>query len=85
MAPKDPHDFVDPTSSWKEWANYVLLTLEDLKHDSDENKKLISKMVTELNVLKTKVSIRAGLIGAIAGFLPALAILIYFLLKNHHP
>lgn len=68
-------------NGWNEWAKYVLITLEELKKDTGENNELINKLRTELKVLQTRMNLRAGLIGAISGFLPSAAVLIYFLLK----
>lgn len=69
-------------NGWNEWANFVLKTLEELKKDTGENNELINKLRIELKVLQTKMDIRAGLIGAISGFLPAVTVLIYFLIKT---
>lgn len=75
----DPNDA--PKNGWNEWAKYVLKTLEKLEKSIDENEKLIQKLVLELKLLQFKTSMRAGLIGALSGFLPAAAVAIYFIVK----
>jgi hypothetical protein len=69
------------SSSWTEWAKYVLKTLEELKAQGGERDKLLNKMITEIKIMQTKMTMRAGFTGALAGFLPAAAIAIYALIK----
>ena len=68
-------------SNWSEWAKYVLKTLEELKAQGAERDKVLNKLVTEIKIIQTKMTMRAGLTGAIAGFLPAAAVAIYALIK----
>jgi len=66
---------------WKEWANYVLKTLEELKKTISDNNDLIHKLKLEIRIMQTKMSMRAGLIGALTGMIPSVIALIYIYLK----
>ena len=69
------------SSSWKEWAKYVLKTLDELKEQGEKRDIILNKLLIEIRVMQTKMTMRAGLVGVIAGFLPSLGVLIYFIIK----
>lgn len=70
-----------PKNGWNEWAKHVLITLEKLEEKGEERDKLIQKLILDLKLLQFKTSLRAGFLGAVAGFLPAAAVAIYFIIK----
>jgi len=70
-----------PKNGWNEWAKYVLETVKELKAKGEERDKLINKLIVDIKVMQTKATMRAGLIGALGGFLPAAAVAIYAIIK----
>ena len=68
-------------SKWSEWAKYVLKTLEELKTQGEKRDIVLNKLVTEIKVMQTKMTMRAGFVGALAGFLPAAVVAIYVIIK----
>ena len=71
----------DSKNGWNEWAKYVLKTLEKLEEEGSINREEIQKIRTALKIVQIRMSMRAALIGAVAGFLPAVTLLIYFLIR----
>lgn len=70
-----------PQNGWNEWAKYILETIKELKSKGDKRDEAINKLIVEIKVMQTKMALRAGLTGALAGFLPALAVAIYAIIK----
>jgi len=70
-------------SSWRDWANYVIKTLEENKDESADNRDNIHKLRTEIKIIQTKMTIRAGITGALAAMVPVtIALIIYLLTKG---
>jgi hypothetical protein len=65
---------------WKEWSNYVLKELERLNDNVETVKNEIGDIKISLATLQTSFKIKSGIWGAIAGLIPAVAVLIYTLL-----
>lgn len=59
-------------NGWSEWRHHVLIELERLNKGQSEMKIEISKIQTNVTVLKLK----AGVWGAIAGMIPVLIMLL---------
>ena len=72
----DPKD-----NGWSEYEKHVLHTLKRLEDAGGARDIILNKLVIDVKVIQTKMTMRAGLVGAIAGFLPAAAVLIYFMVK----
>lgn len=79
-------------NGWNEWAKYVLLSLEELKKQHSESEikddklqllviKEISDLRGEIKVINNRITQRATAISLLAGGLPALATLIFWVLK----
>lgn len=68
----------DETNGWPEWKNVVTIGLADGKKVDAEQQKLIQALQIEIAVIKVK----STLWGGIAGLVPSLATLIYFIIKN---
>ena len=70
-------------SSWKEWAKYVLKTLEELKLQGSNRDIVLNKLIIEIKVMQTKMTIRAGLTGALAAMIPVtIALIIWLITKD---
>lgn len=77
---------------WAEYRKLVLSELERLRDDlvvSDKKFDLfrndeVSRIKVELALLKQELKFRAGLWGAVAGLIPALATMLYLLLSIPH-
>ena len=65
-------------NGWHEWGKYVLKELERLNECYEEQTKLINGIQIDVAMLKVK----SGVWGFAAGLIPAIAILIYTLLKQ---
>jgi len=70
-------------NGWNDWANHVLITLKDLKKEHEETDKKINALIVELRVMQTKMSQRAGLMGAIAGAVPSIVALVIVYIKSN--
>ena len=70
------------SGGWKEWSNYVLKELERLNDNVETVKKEIGDIKVSLATLQTSFNIKSGVWGALAGFIPAAAMLIYTLIKK---
>jgi len=89
-----PNTYPD-TSTWNEWAKYVLKSLEDLKTQLgnsdkkiDDNKDAtlseINKLIIAIKILETKLTLRAAMSGALASMIPvAIALVIWLITKSH--
>ena len=72
---------IPKNNGWSEWENYVLITLKKLEETGGKRDLLLHKLVVDIKVMQTKMTMRAGLVGAIAGFLPAAIVAIYAIIK----
>ena len=69
-------------SSWTEYRKLVLANIETLTEAVKELKKDIGEMQVIIAKLETSLSIKSGIWGAIAGLIPAIGLLIYFIVKK---
>lgn len=65
-------------NGWSEWGKYVLKELERLNDYYEEQQKIIQQIQVEVAMLKVK----SGIWGGIAGLVPSLGLLIYYIVKN---
>jgi hypothetical protein len=65
-------------NGWTEWGKFVLKELERLNDCYEEQQKLLQQIQVEIGMLKVKSSIWGG----IAGLIPSLGVLVYFIVKN---
>ena len=68
----------DDSNGWKEWSKHVLAELKRLNECYEKLDESIQGMKIDLAMLKVK----SGIWGAIAGFVPSAAALIYILLRT---
>lgn len=68
--------------SWTEYRKLVLANIETLTETVKELKEKISDMNVTIAKLETSLSIKSGIWGAIAGLIPAIAVLIYYLVSR---
>ena len=66
------------SNGWAEWGKHVLKELDRLNDRDDDHAKLIQAMQIEIATLKVK----AGAWGGLAGLIPSLGLLIYYIVKN---
>jgi len=66
------------SNSWNEWKKYILKELKRVGSCYESLDKKIDTLMVEVAMLKVK----AGVWGAIAGAIPAVMILTYFLLRK---
>ena len=65
-------------NGWSEWGKHVLKELERLNDCYESQTKLIQSIQIEIAMLKVKSSVWGG----IAGLIPALGLLIYYIIKQ---
>ncbi len=65
-------------NGWGEWGKYVLKELERLNDCYEEQQKIMQQIQVEIAMLKVKSSVWGG----IAGLIPSLGLLIYYIIKN---
>ena len=65
-------------NGWEAWGNHVLKELERLDECNTEQQKMITALQVEQGMLKTK----SGIWGGIAGLIPSLGLLVYYIVKN---
>lgn len=65
-------------NGWEAWGNHVLKELERL----DDCDTAQQKVITALQVEQAMLKVRSGVWGAIAGLIPSLGLLIYYIVKN---
>ena len=65
-------------NGWSEWGKYVLKELERLNDCYEEQQKIMQRIQVEIAMLKVKSSVWGGL----AGLIPSLGLLIYYMIKN---
>jgi len=70
-------DLLD-NNGWSEWGKYVLKELERLNDCYEEQQKIMQRIQVEIAMLKVKSSVWGGL----AGLIPSLGLLIYYIIKN---
>lgn len=75
------NDIHEDDGSWTVWAKYILKTIEELKKGTSDNNELIQKLKIELRIIQTKMGLTAAIVGIIAGLIPSIISLIYFLHK----
>jgi hypothetical protein len=72
-----------PKNGWNEWAKYILETLKELKEKGDGRDEKINKLLVDINILKTKMTMRAALSGALASAIPvAIGLIIWLITRN---
>ena len=64
-------------STWAEWSKHVILSIERLDDRIDELSNKISSMRDEVIQLRTRSSIIWSVIGAVAGALITLGVLMF--------
>jgi hypothetical protein len=70
-------------NGWSEWENHVLLTLKRLEESGGKRDIILNKLVTDLKVMQTRMTIRAGFIGALAAAIPvAIGLVIWFITRT---
>lgn len=76
-------------NGWERLGKYVLSELQHLREDKMQHtaqlaeiSKAVKSNAIALAELRTEVRLRSGLVGGLAGLLPALAVAVYFLLKH---
>ena len=71
---------LDPPNGdgWGEWRKYVLKELERISDCHEAQRKIMQQIQVEIAMLKVKSSVWGG----IAGLIPALGLLIYYIIKN---
>ena len=57
---------------WGRWKEQVLYRLADLKEGQNESFKMISALMIDVSMLKTKAAIVGAVFGGLMGFLPYL-------------
>jgi len=65
-------------NGWTEWSKYVLKTLEETNEDVKVIRQDVSKLFTEIAMLKVK----AGIWGAMGGAIPVVVLLLVWMVKN---
>ena len=65
-------------NGWSEWGKYVLKELERLNDCYEEQQKIMQRIQVEIAMLKVKSSVWGGM----AGLIPSLGLLIYYMIKN---
>ena len=77
---------IDPGDGWNEWRNKVLSDIKETKEGTKQlQQDFVSfkvEVVKELQRLKTEMSVRSGVLGAISGLLGALAVVLIYLATN---
>ena len=66
------------TNGWNEWSKYVLKELERLNDYQMELNKKVDKLLIDTTTMKVK----ASLFGALAGAVPAIIMLIVWLVRT---
>ena len=69
---------METSNGWEQWGKHVLKEQERQNECLIEHGKVISMNSTDIAMLKIKASIWGG----IAGLIPSLGILIYYIVKN---
>jgi hypothetical protein len=73
-------------NGWSEWENHVLLTLERLEKAGGKRDIILNKLVTDIRVMQTRMTIRAALSGALSAAIPVtIGLIIWFITKNPSP
>ena len=67
------------TNGWVEYKERVLYQLTELGRKQDEFNKKLDRLIVDVTVLKTK----AGIYGAIGGFIVTIIVQLMFLLLTH--
>lgn len=71
-----------PKNGWNEYAKLVINSLDANEIQHKEITDTLNKLVIKLAVLETKMTIRAGLSGAIAAAVPVIiGLVIWFITK----
>ena len=65
-------------NGWNEWSRYVLSELKRLNRVVED----LGKEIGRNNEITAGLRVQAGIVGLIGGALPAIVILIYFLVKG---
>ena len=68
----------DAGNGWGEWGKHVLKEIERLDDCDTERHKAIQNNQVEIAMLKVK----SGVWGFLAGLIPVIGLLIYFIVKN---
>lgn len=68
----------DVQNGWNEWSKYVLKELERLNTCQERIEHDIGTIKTEIATLK----VRSGVWGGVAGLIPAIGVLIYWVLSR---
>jgi len=72
-----PNDEYDGNGGWREWSQWVRLSINELKAITAEHQKDLIKIKVELGVMKTKMAIW-GALGATAATLLLQIFFTYF-------
>jgi hypothetical protein len=72
-----------PKNGWNEWAKYVLETLKELKEKGDNREHLLNKLIVDIRVMQTRMTMKAALSGALASAIPvAIGLIIWLITRN---
>jgi len=69
-------------NGFSEWAQYILLTIEDLKETDKEVLKCHAQFERELAVLSTQLKLKSGMWGALAGIIAVIFGVAIFFIKQ---
>jgi len=61
-------------NGWNSWGNHVLKALESNETDHKDLNIIMNKLVIDMAVLKTRMTIRAGFTGALSGVVSGIMI-----------
>ena len=68
----------DGTTNWVEWSKYVLKELERLGTCYEK----LERDIQDIHIEITKLKMKASAWGALAGMVPAIIVLIMWVIKN---
>jgi hypothetical protein len=69
-----PNEEYDGNGGWKEWSQWVRLSIKDLKIKTEKLQEDITQMKVELGMLKTKMA----LWGALGATIATIALQLFF-------
>lgn len=76
---------MSPHEGWDAWRKHILLELERMNTAHEKQVDKIDSLIEHNATVKSDIAslkVKAGLWGAVAGFIPAFVSLIYFLIKR---
>lgn len=73
---------VDKSNGWNEWSRFVLSELKRLSQEVSDLRKEVSSGHSQTQVAIASLQAKSGLVGFLGGLVPAIAVLIYFLVAQ---